>query len=81
VPRIVGAPAFSRDAERLARARAGPERSVVGPSGKSGGNAPEAASGEEMTLCEASKVIRPDVGYAPSVDFAVCDHAEKDRRA
>lgn len=78
MPWITGACTFSRNAERLARARAGPEWAVVGPSGEAGSDAPQAAPGEEMALCEASKVIRPDVGYASSVDFAVCDHAEKD---
>jgi len=61
VPRIVGASTFSRDAERLARARACPERPVVGPSRKAGGDAPEAASGEEMALAEPAQVIRSNI--------------------
>ena len=58
VPWIVCTGAFSRDRERLAWAGAGPDGSVVGPPGEAEGVGPAADPGEEMTLGEASEVIR-----------------------
>jgi hypothetical protein len=61
VPWIVNTGSFARDRERLARAGAGPDWSVVGPSCKPEGVAPSADTSEEMGLGEASEVIRCNI--------------------
>jgi hypothetical protein len=61
VPWIVCTGAFSCDAERLARARSGPDRPVVWPSGKTEGESPPSDSGEEVALGEASEVQRLNI--------------------
>lgn len=70
MPWIVGTSALARRAERLARARAGPERPVVGPSGEAGGEAPASDTGEEVTLDVADEVVGLDVSDAAGVDVA-----------
>jgi hypothetical protein len=50
VPIVTLGFAFAGDAERLARRRAGPDFSVVWPSGESAGERPSADAGEEVTL-------------------------------
>jgi hypothetical protein len=61
MPWIVGAGAFACDRERLARARAGPQFPVVGPSGETGGVGPSADAGEEVDLCESCQVGGPKI--------------------
>ena len=58
MPIVIGSALLSRDAERLARRGAGPEFPVVGPSSKSGCEAPSADSGEEMALGVTGKIGR-----------------------
>ena len=58
VPLVVVSEAFAGRAERLARAGAGPQFSIVGPPGKSGREGPPTDSGEEMTLDESGKIGR-----------------------
>lgn len=73
---IVG-PAFllARCAERLAGARACPNRSISGPSGKVKGEGPAADTGEEVALDVSGKVRGLDIGYAPCVDVAFRNQA------
>lgn len=61
VPLVVKPIAFACRAERLARAGAGPDRTVVGPSGRAEGEGPDADSGEEMALSKSSKLVWGDV--------------------
>jgi hypothetical protein len=61
MPRIVGACAFPRDAERLAGARARPERPVFGEACDPRSERPSADPGEEVTLDVASEVVRSNI--------------------
>ena len=61
MPWIVGPKSFSRNAERLARAGAGPDGAVVEPSGETQGVRPSADPGEEVRLREASEVISGNI--------------------
>lgn len=54
VPLVSKPAAFACRAEGLARARAGPDRPVVGPSGAAQGVGPDADAGEEVDLGELS---------------------------
>lgn len=56
-------------AERLAGAAPGPDRSIVGPAGKSQRVRPSADAGEEMTLGVATEIIRSNVNDTPGIDF------------
>jgi hypothetical protein len=65
---------FSRSiacrAERLARARSGPDRAAVRPTGTAQGKAPNADAGEEMTLGKPGKVAWHNILNAPFIHFA-----------
>jgi hypothetical protein len=61
MPWIVNTGSFARDRERLARAGAGPDWSVIGPSCETECVAPSADPGKEMGLGEASDVIRCNI--------------------
>lgn len=79
---IVGpAVAFPGARERLAGATTRPNRSVVGPSGESEGQAPTADPGEEVTLGEACKVARLDVDNGSLINFSVGNVARLDQLA
>jgi hypothetical protein len=56
-------------AERLTGARARPDRPVVGPSGAAQGEAPDADTGEEMTLREICEVRRIHVANRPLINY------------
>lgn len=56
--------------ERLARTGASPNRSVVTPSGKPKGVAPDTDAGEEVTLSESTQVAGVDILDAPFVHDA-----------
>jgi len=75
MPWIICSETFSRRAERLAGAASGPEGGVVRPSSKSSCDGPETASGEEMDLGEACKVIWRQFLDGAGVDDAGRDHA------
>ena len=88
VPWIIRSAAFSCDRERLAGAACGPERPVVGPAGKPGGDRPSSGSGKEMALGEPRDVIglylldRTGVHHAGRNDFVerqVAQHLRRDR--
>ena len=70
VPLVSKPSAFARRAERLARARAGPDWLVVAPSGAAQGVGPDADPGEEVDLDELSQVVRVKVFDAPLVHNA-----------
>lgn len=79
---LVGcAESATRDAEGLARAGAGPDRSVVWPGGEAEGVGPDSDPREEVTLGEPPEVGWSDVIYAPLVDFAGSDVAGGDQVA
>ena len=61
VPLVSNPAAFACRGERLARATACPDPSVVGPACRSQGVAPDADSGEEVALSVAAQVVRADV--------------------
>lgn len=81
MPRIVCTGSFAGDRERLARAGAGPDFTVVGPSGEAGGVGPSADAGEEMALGVSSQVFGPDIHDAPLVHVAVGDQPGRDQVA
>lgn len=58
---VVGSFTFPRRAEGLARAGAGPDGAVVGPSGLTEGVTPDADSGEEVALGESSEVVGSNI--------------------
>jgi hypothetical protein len=70
VPLVIKPAAFACRAERLAWAGSGPDRFVVGPSGLSEGERPDADAGEPMALNKSGKVVWSDIFDAPFVDFA-----------
>ena len=70
VPVIFDALLISGGAERLAGARACPNRSVVGPSGEPQGAALPSDTGEEMALCVGIEVVWPDIGNTPCVNVS-----------
>lgn len=70
VPLVNKPSAFACRAERLARAGAGPNRSVIQPSGSAQGVGPDADPGEKMALCVGSKVIGGYVLNRAGVDVA-----------
>src|SRR5258706_13461711 len=61
--------------EGLAGTGAGPNRSIVGPSGHAQGVAPDADACEEVALGESAQVVVSDILDAPWVDFARGDQA------
>jgi hypothetical protein len=61
MPWVIKAASLPGLAERLARARGGPDRAAVGPAGLPCGDGPEPASGKEMDLGKASEVIGGDL--------------------
>jgi hypothetical protein len=61
VPWIVDTRSFARDRERLARAGAGPDWSVIGPSCEPECMAPSTDTGEEMGLGEACQIGRSNI--------------------
>lgn len=56
--------------ERLARARSGPERPVVGPAGEPAGDAPKSAAGEEMALGISGQIGGLDIANVSVIDIA-----------
>jgi hypothetical protein len=68
---ISGAFLRAGGAERLARATARPNRSVLGPSGKAQGVAPAAKTGEEMALNKSGKVTGSNILDAPRIYFTL----------
>jgi hypothetical protein len=81
VPLISKPAAFACRAERLAGTGAGPDRSIVGPSGLSQGEAPDADASEEVALNKSGKVGRSDIFDAPFVDLAMRNEAIGDQFA
>jgi hypothetical protein len=67
---VIGRLAFAGGAERLARATSRPNRSVIGPSGKSEGVGPPADAGKEMALRIAPEIAGSHVDDASLVDIA-----------
>jgi hypothetical protein len=57
MPVISVSGAFTSDAERLARTRAGPQIAVFGPAGEPGSKRPPSDPGEEVALPVSHKVI------------------------
>jgi len=68
---VGNAPPGTGCAERLARATACPNRSVLGPSGEVQGVTPAAKSGEEMALNKSGKFACFDILDAPRIYFTV----------
>jgi hypothetical protein len=62
---------FSGKGEWLARATAGPYRSIVRPSGQTEGIAPAPDTGEKVALGEGFKVIRGYLRYGSVIHLAV----------
>jgi hypothetical protein len=70
---ISGAFLSACGAEGLAWATARPNRSVVGPSGKTQGVAPAAKTGEEVALHVSGKITGANILDAPCVYIALGD--------
>lgn len=68
--RIVEASSPAGDAERLAGAGAGPDRSIVRPSRETQGEGPDADPREEMALHIADQILGSNVSNVPPVDDA-----------
>lgn len=68
---VAGASTLAGDAERLARAAAGPERSIAGDPGKLESKGPPRNSCEPVALGETVKVSRSDFGDAAAVDLSI----------
>ncbi len=81
VPLVSKPSAFACRAERLARAGAGPRRTLVAPSGPAKGMGPHADAGEEVALRVSGEVRRLDVDDRTLVDVARRDMAGCDEVA
>jgi hypothetical protein len=81
MPLIVKPSAFTCRAERLARATASPHGSIVRPSGKTKGVAPDSDPCEEVALRIASKIAGSDILDAPFVNIARRDMSSSDEIA
>jgi hypothetical protein len=69
VPLVSKPSAFACRAERLAWARAGPNRSVIWPSGLSQGIGPDANSGEKVALSKSIKLVWRHIADVPFINF------------
>lgn len=79
---LVSKPAsFACRAERLAGAGAGPDGTVVWPSGEAERVAPDADAGEEMALPVTGKLGWNDIQHIPLVDVAGRDGPDADQFA
>jgi hypothetical protein len=78
---VVEASALAGGAERLTWTRAGPNRTLVTPSSRAQGVAPDADPGEEMALGITLKIIGLDVLDAAVVHVARCDVSSLDEFA
>ena len=67
---VGGAESFPRDAEGLARARSGPNRSICWPLCELEGKRPSADSGEEMALGVGFEFIGGNFCDATGIDVA-----------
>ncbi len=81
VPLVISPAAFTCRAERLARAGAGPDGAVVGPSGAAEGMGPDADPGEEVALRESVEVIGRNILDRAGINLAGRDLAGGDQRA
>jgi hypothetical protein len=72
---------LSRARKRLTRTGAGPNRSVIGPSGQSERVAPSGNAGEEVTLPISFKVLGGYVENAAVIDMTGGDQARLDQVA
>ena len=79
--RVIKPSAFSRRGEAGAGARARPNRSVIGPSGKSQGVIPDCNSGKEVALSKSSKVGGVHVRDAALIHFSRCNDVLADQFA
>lgn len=79
VPLVISPASLACRAERLARARAGPDRPVVGPSRSAEGKAPASDTGEEVALSVAPEFIRSDVTDVPFVHVSGRDMPASDQ--
>jgi hypothetical protein len=70
VPLVIKPSAFACRAERLARTGTSPNRSVVAPSGRSQGMAPNADTSKEVALGEAAQVAWVDIFNTPFINIA-----------
>jgi hypothetical protein len=78
VASVIGRLARSRGAERLAGTTACPNRSVVGPSGKSQCKRPSADPAEEMALDVSGEIASPHLNDAALVNVSGRDVASGD---
>lgn len=81
VPLVSKPCAFACRAERLARATAGPDGAVIGPTGAAQGVGPDANAGEEVALSKPGKVSCNDILDAPFIHMAVGDVPATDQFA
>jgi hypothetical protein len=70
VPLVIKPSAFACRAERLARTGTSPNGSVVAPSGRSQGMAPNANTGKKVALGETAQVAWVDIFNTPFVNIA-----------
>ena len=69
VPFVRRALLLTSGAKGLAGGASGPQGPLVGPSGKTGGKAPAADTGEEVALCETAQVRRIHVKNGSLINF------------
>jgi hypothetical protein len=70
VPLVIKPSSFACRAERLARTGTGPNKSVVAPSGRSQGMAPNADTGKEVALGETAQVAWVDIFNTSFINIA-----------
>lgn len=78
VPLVIKPHAFACRAERLARARSGPNRSTIVPTCSSESEGPNPDSGEEVALCVWLEVVESDIFYASFVYVTECNKPGRD---
>jgi len=76
---IVKASSLPGSRKTLTRAGAGPDLSIIRPSGATQGVGPDPDPCEEVALSKSSKVTCCDILDAPRIDFARRDHPGLDQ--
>jgi hypothetical protein len=79
VSHVLAPLSFAGGTETLAGARTCPNRSRIGPSGKSKSVGPSENAAEEMTLDESSDVIGLDIGNGSAVNLSVWNKSGCDK--
>lgn len=77
MPLVIKPIAFACRAERLARAGASPDGSIVGPTSSTQRKTPDSNSGKEVALVISNKLIWSYIFNAPFINNAGCNASSR----